>query len=157
MLRFRDAYDQPLEWVQVRRLARLYELISPQGVVARFDARGFVLARQASAETSEGRFRFEAVNGDTVVYKNDQVVARVPAAEGRIEFSEGAVYRFAGEYSILDADGQPVLHIERRALFPHWRVGVTLQPDAIRLPELPVLVCWICWVRARDLKSGSIL
>jgi hypothetical protein len=146
MLRFRDAWQDPLEWVQVRPLAALYELISPHGIVARMDARGHALTGEASAETSDGRMRFHSALMQTQVFNEVEMIARILSpGYHRMECAGDVLYGFH-DLQIDDADDQPVLRIEPQKHIPVWRARVKLEADAIWVPELPILACWVCWL-----------
>ena len=163
MLRFSDASVQSFDWAQLRPMAQVYELTCADGVMARFDARGFLLTQQASAETAGQRLRFRYTAHETLVYDDDNVVARGLNSPNRIEFPSGPAYDFvasasgAGAFWIKDGKDRMVLHFERRE-GSTWRSRISLEPDANVIPEVPVLACWVCWLRvtgSADLSPGS--
>ena len=151
----RDNFDQVLTWTRPDFLVLRYELRSPAGLVADVSVSGMGDLKHAVGETCEGRWRFHVFPfaSDLVSIQRDEDHAEVgsylrqPPFE--IRLAGARTYRMSSpEASMLeDESGEPVFLFEQLESFPRWQAEVKLDPRAIEIPDISVLLISVCCMR----------
>ena len=150
----RDTFEQALTWTRPDFLALRYQLCSPAGLVAQVSVSGMGDSKYAVGETSEGRWRFQVFPfaSDIVSIQRDEDHAEVgsylrqPPFEIRLAGADA--YRIASpQWTLEDDFGQPVFSFEQLESFPRWQAEVKLDPRAVELPHLPILLIAVCCIR----------
>lgn len=147
-----EVYDQVLTWTRPNFFELRYELMCDRGVVARVSVSGMGESKHALAETADDTWKFEvfpfATQNVLITRAQDHSevgrYGRQPPLE--IRFVSGTSYRL-NHTKLEDQAGRPVLSFEQLEAFPRWRAEMKLDPSAIDLADLPVLVVSACCIR----------
>ena len=153
LIPLRDTFEEALIWTRPDFLVLRYELRSTAGLVARVSVSGMGESKHARGETSEGAWRFQVFPfaSDLVRIERDEDHAEVGsflrqppfeirlAGAGRYRIGDAKV-----KSTLEDDSGQPVFSFEQLDSFPKWQAEVKLDPRAVNIPELPVLLIAVC-------------
>ncbi len=163
LIPLRETVEDVLTWTRPDFLVLRYELRSLAGLVAHVSVTGMGDSKHALGESAEGVWRFEVFPfaSDIVSIKRNQDDAEVgsylrqPPFE--IRLAETGTYRIAGaelskpqsnlHSTIEDDSGNPVFSFEQVESFPRWQAEVKLDPRAIGIADLPILVISACCIR----------
>lgn len=156
MIPLREVHDHALIWTRPNFFELRYELTcssdASPGVVAKISISGMGESKHALAETADGTWKFEvfpfATQNVLITRAEDHVevgrYGRQPPLE--IRFVTGASYRL-NHTRLENPEGRPVLSFEQLEAFPRWKAELKLEPGAIEIAELPVLVVSTCCIR----------
>ncbi|MGI8746070.1 MAG: hypothetical protein ACR2NN_26510 [Bryobacteraceae bacterium] len=152
LLPLREMSEEALTWTRPDFLTLRYELLSSAGLVARVSVSGMGDSKHALGETAEGAWRFEvfpfASDNVVIVGANDHSEAGsyVRRAPFETRVAGGALYRMSPR-GLEAEDGRPVFSYEQVESFPRWKVEVKLDPGAVEMVDLPLLVVTACCIR----------
>lgn len=122
----------------------------PEGVLVRISVQGIGPGRHVLAESASGSWRLSAfpLNQPEVEFRSS--ASDLPVARYRrgihpeVRFEDGAKFQFRAESpvkTVLEAaDSLPLLTLEQVEFFPRWRVEMTLERNALGIPQMPILV-----------------
>ena len=152
LIPLREVYDQVLTWTRPNFFELRYELMCARGVAARVSVNGMRESKHALALTAEDAWKFQvfpfASQNVVITRAEDHSEVghydRKPPLE--ICFVSGATYRL-NHTRMEDQEGRPVLSFEQLEAFPRWKAELKLDPSAIDIAELPVLVVSACCIR----------
>jgi hypothetical protein len=150
---FQDLGEEVPAWSRPNFFALRYELADSRGVLARIGVHGIGGDRHVLAETAEGSWKFGIfpLNQPEVPIwpsSEDEPIAhyqRGPTVQ--VRFVDGPEFQIRKEGTLKtfleDLNAQPVLTVEQVEAFPRWRAEMKLEPDALQLPQLPLLVACV--------------
>ena len=153
MIPLRDSLEEALIWSRPDFLTLRYELRSTAGLLAKVSVSGMGNGKHARGETLEGAWRFQVFPfaSDMVTIQRDEDHAEVgsylkqPPFE--IQVAGAGCYRISDSHvqsTLVDDSGQPVFSFQQLDSFPKWQAEVTLDPRAIGIPELSILLLTVC-------------
>ena len=153
MLPLRDTFEQALTWTRPDFLVMRYELRAPAGLVAQVSVSGMGDLKHAVGETCEGRWCFQIFPfaSGIVSITRDQDHAEVgsylrqPPFE--IRLAGAGTYRMNPQSTLEDDSAQPVFSFEQLESFPRWQAEVKLDPRAIEIRDLSILLISVCCMR----------
>lgn len=148
----REFSEEVLTWTRPDFLALRYELLCPDGIVAKVSVSGMGDSKHALGETAEGAWRFEVfpfASDNVVITKAEDRVeagsyARRPPFE--IRLIGGALYRL-NPPRLEAEDGRTVFSYEHVESFPRWKNEIRLGAEAVGIAELPLLVVSACCIQ----------
>ena len=149
----RDSFEEALTWTRPDFLVLRYELRGAAGLVARVSVSGMGDAKHARGETLDGAWRFQVFPfaSDLVRIERDEDHTEVGSFRRQppfdIRVGDEGYYRISDAISpstLEDDSGRRVFSFEQLDSFPRWQAEVKLDPRAIEIPELPVLLIAVC-------------
>jgi hypothetical protein len=155
LLSLRGITEGTLVWTRPNFFAFRYELVCSAGPLARLSVNGIGAARYALMETSEESWRlavFPLERREVPVSRAggdaDPVAIFNRVHPASVQFQGGPLFQFQPqspvETILSGGDGQTIFTVELVEAFPRWRADLKLEPQALSLPEVPVLLAAAC-------------
>jgi hypothetical protein len=154
LLSLRGITESTLVWTRPNFFAFRYELVCSAGPLARLSVNGIGAARYALMETSEEAFRLEVFpleRREVPVFREggaDAIAIFNRIHPASVQFQDGPLFQFqprtAMETVLKTAGDETIFTVELVEAFPRWRADLKLEPQALSLPEVAVLLAASC-------------
>ena len=154
LLSLRGITESTLVWTRPNFFAFRYELVCSAGPLARLSVHGIGPARYAVMETSDGAWRlaiFPLERREVPVTREgdaDPLALFNRVHPASVQFQDGPLFQFqpqtAVETVLKDPENQTIFTVELVEAFPRWRADLKLEPQALSMPEVPVLLAAAC-------------
>lgn len=154
LLSLRGITEETLIWTRPNFFAFRYELVCGAGPLARLSVHGIGAARHALMETAEASWRldvFPLERREVPVLREgdaDPIAIYHRVNPAFVQFQDGLLFQFqprsAVETVLSGVDGRTIFTVELVEAFPRWRQDLKLEPEALVMPQAPVLLAAAC-------------